>query len=262
MRTTTTTDLTRTMAGQTLRSRSAIRPGRAAARVLAFTLALVLLAPGARAADARKAPQEKVPQPLELITAAPADPGLKRVFLVNQGGDSEREEGAELPSSIMYSLDDKDFGTFMAVTDQRLCKRPSEKEICKAFVGLIAGPPPQLGKEVTGTRIGGSGYGTVYLKQISGINYLGVDRFTAFLGADSQDPPLSGLNLYIYAQKGTNLIQISVSVGKCAKPVKRGEKDEAYYRRSCVSDVILEKAMAAGKMAAERFRLAGASAGN
>ena len=253
---------TRTMTGRAVRLGTAIRPGRLAARSLALAFALALLAPGARAADRKPMPPEKAPAPLDLVTAAPADPALKRVFVVNEGGDSEGEEGAELPSSIMYSLDDKDFGTFMTVTDLRACKRPSEKAICKAFVDLIAGPPPPLGKEVTETRIGGSGYSTAYLKPISGIDYSGVDRFTAFLGADSQDPPLSGLNLYLYARKGTNLIQLSVSVGKCSPLPKRGESDEAYYRHHCVSDAILEKAKARGKMAAERFRLAGTNAGN
>ena len=214
---------------------------------------MALLAPGARAAEKRP-PQEKAPAPLDLVTVAPANPGLKKVFVVNRDGDGE---GEELPSSIMYSLDDKDLRTFMTVTDLRLCKRPGEKEICKAFVDLIAGPPPPLGKDVMGTRIGGSGYTTAYLKQIGGINYPGVDRFTAFLGADSQDPPLSDLSLYIYAQRGTNLIQISVSVGKCNPLPKRGESDEAHYRSHCVGDAILGRAKDRGKVAAERFRLTG-----
>jgi len=217
---------------------------------LAF-IAAVFLSTTARAAE-ETSPAEKPPAPLDAITAAPENRALKMHSVVNHDGDGI---GEELPSSILYSEDDKDFATFMTVTDQRLCKRPSEKAICEAFLAMIAGPPPKLGTDVSGSRIGGSDYGTVFLVPLTSVTCAGVDAFTAFLGADSQDPPLSALVLYIYARKGTSLIQVSTSVASCNAPTKKGESDVAYYKRNCGSPANLEKAAARGKRAAEIFRL-------
>ncbi len=143
----------------------------------------------------------------------------------------------------------------MTVTDLRLCKRPVEKEICRAFAGMIAHAPPALGTDITGTRIGGSDYRTVFLAPAGPLEYPGVDRLRVFLGVDSQDLPLGYLTLYVYAKKGSSLIQLTTRVGECSALAKPNESDVAYYRRNCVSKQILQKAKSKGKELTELFRL-------
>jgi hypothetical protein len=162
----------------------------------------------------------------------------------------------------------------MAVTDLSLCRRPSERAICSAFRAVIAGPLPVLGEDLTDSRIGGVGYRTVFLARVEGVKFAGVDSVVAWLGADSQDPPASEVVLYVYAQRGSNLLQLSGPVGRCATPVpesfwkdspqeadtamareKLRRRDDAYYRSACVTPEILRRADATGKRLADLFRL-------
>ena len=203
-------------------------------------------------ADAKAATNDvaKPPAPLDLITVRPADASLKPIYVINKDGDGE---GEELPPSILYVPDEKDLHTSMTITDRRLCKRKDEKAICKAFETMIDGKLPKLGTEVNETRIGGSGYVTTYLAPLTGIDYPGVDRFVAFLGSDSQDPPLGDLVVYLYARKGTALIQLSTKIGECSALPKKGESDEAYYRRNCLGRRTVKAAGEKGTAAAVRF---------
>ena len=140
--------------------------------------------------------------------------------------------------------DSKEFGTFMTISDASLCKRPVESQICRSFRAMISDTQPALGTDVSATRIGGSGYGTVFLARVDSIKLDGVDRSTAFLGADSQDPPLSTIVLYIYATRGTNLIQLAMPVDRCTKLAEPGTSDVSYYRSFCGNEAILAKALA------------------
>lgn len=197
---------------------------------------------------------EKPPALFDSIKTAPEnETSFTPTFSVNHDGDGE---GEELPASIIYSKKDSDdFGTSMTVTDFSLCKRPVEKKICQAFVKMISDAPPTLGADVTETRIGGAGYGTVFLARVDSVILDGVDSSTAFIGSDSQDPPLGQIVLYVYAKKGTNLIQLSAPVDQCAAEPKPNESDISYYKRCCVSETILKKANAEGKKLTELFRL-------
>lgn len=196
---------------------------------------------------------DRPPAPLDVITTVPLNPGtFRRHFIVNHDGDGI---GEEQPSSILYVKKGKDLRTSMTVTDLLLCKRPSEQDICRAFDRMISASRPPLGTDVTLTRIGGSNYRTVFLAGVDSVDYTGVDRFTAFLGGDSQDLPLSDLVVYVYAKKGSSLVQLSASVARCNALVKPGESDVAYYRRNCVSPAILEKASSRAKELTELFRL-------
>jgi hypothetical protein len=215
---------------------------------------LITLSSVAVAADRKPQAPERPPAPLDIITTAPANrASLKVHFIENHDGDGE---GEEQPSSIMYSTGIKaNLGTSMTVTDLRICKRPAEKEICQAFAKMISHAPPALGTDITETRIGGSDYRTVFLAPVASLEYPGVDGFKAFLGVDSQDLPLGYLVLYVYAKKGSSLIQLNTKVGECSALVKPNESDVAYYRRNCVSNQILQKAKSKGKDLTELFRL-------
>lgn len=85
---------------------------------------------------------------------------------------------------------------------------------------------------------------------------LAVDAAAAFLGGDNQDaPPAGQLSLYVYARRGSNLIQLTTGVGACTSPPGPQEKDDAYYRRACANGQVLARADAAGKRLVELFRL-------
>jgi hypothetical protein len=222
------------------------------------TLALVLwsLAGGTAWAQENDPSPEPIPAAFAAIKAAPADKrGLKEAAVVNNGKDEE-EEGAEMPSSITYyQAGTKDYATTMTVTDLSLCKRPSEREICASFRAMISGPPPALGTDVTHSRIGGSGYHTMFLARVEGVKLDGVDAATTFLGGDTQDSPQCSLIVYVYARRGSNLVQLTAPVGRCNAPVRPKEGDVAYYRRACLSRKTLEQASAVGKQLVELFRL-------
>ncbi len=163
-----------------------------------------------------------------------------------------------MPSTIDYSLKGShDYGTFMSVTDLSLCRRPAQRATCESFGKMISAAPPPLGAEVTGSRIGGSGYATFYIARVDGVKLEGVDAATAFVGGDTQDPPAgSSLSLYIYARRGSNLIQLTTGIGRCTGTPRPKEKDAAYYRRACANRTVLAKATAEGKRLVELFRLA------
>jgi len=163
-----------------------------------------------------------------------------------------------MPSTIDYSqTGSHDYGTFMSVTDLSLCQRPSERAICKSFRKMISAAPPPLGADVSESRIGGSGYRTYYLARVDGVKLEGVDAATVFLGGDTQDaPPAGSLSLYVYARRGSNLIQMTTGVGRCTAPPGPNEEDAAYYRRACTNPTVLARANAAGKRLVELFRLA------
>jgi len=203
--------------------------------------------PKANAADQR-------PVLLDCIRTAPENAeSLTSIFNVNHDGDGE---GEELPSSIMYfKKDSKDYGTFMTVTDLSLCKRPKEKRICQSFVKMISGASPALGVNVTGTRIGGAGYNTIFLARVDSVKLDGVDSLTAFIGADTQAPPSGEIVLYVYAKKGTNLIQLTAAVGQCSAQPEPNRNAVSYYKRFCVNETILQEAKAKGKMLTELFHL-------
>jgi hypothetical protein len=162
-----------------------------------------------------------------------------------------------MPTTIDYfQTGSKDYGTFMSVTDLSLCLRPSQRATCESFRKMISDAPPPLGAEVTDTRIGGSGYATFYLTRIDGVQLAGVDAAMAFLGGDTQDPPAGSARLYIYARRGSNLIQMTTDVGRCTSPPRPNEKDVANYRRACANPTVLARASAAGKRLVELFRQA------
>lgn len=217
---------------------------------LVFLVVAATIGLGAHTASAA----EKRPAQFGSITTAPAnEAGLTPTFIVNRDGDGE---GEELPSSIMYlKKNSKEYGTYMTVTDLSLCKRPLEKKICQSFMKMISEASPALGAEITGTRIGGAGYVTAFLTRVDSVTLAGVDSQVTFLGGDSQDPPYSDIVLYIYAKKGTNLIQLATPIGQLTARPKPKESEKAYYKRFQVSEAMLEKAKAKGKALTELFRL-------
>jgi hypothetical protein len=177
----------------------------------------------------------------------------RRCYSINHDADGE---GGWLPASVSYFRKNaKDYGTSMAITDLRLCKRPAEKQICRDFVKTIDEPPTKLGAEITATRIGGAGYTTVFLTRIAPVTLEGTDASITFLGSDSQDPPHGQLVVYLYAKKGTNLIQLTMPVAECAFVQAPSESDEAYYRHHCLTDAIREKATATAANLTELFRI-------
>jgi len=198
------------------------------------------------------APEQRPPL-FDVVTVAPAvSVGMHVSYEINHDGDGE---GEELPPSVVYSHEDapQQWST-MAITDRSLCRRKDERAICSDFAALIA-HPPALDKEVSATRIFGSGYVSTFLVRVDGVHIDGVDAQVAFLAGDSQDPPYSELVLYLYARKGTQLIQLYTNVGKCNPLKEEGESDVAYYRRNCLSAATLEKARARGRRLVEMFRL-------
>lgn len=234
-------------------------PGRAVSLhppAILVALASLLCALASGLAPAQDKPRDTTPAPAAFaaVKAAPADlRHLSPIFTVNK----EEDEGGEMPDTIdYYQTGSHDYGTFMSVTDLSLCRRSAQRATCKSFRKMISAAPPPLGAEVTATRIGGSGYATFYLARVDGVKLAGVDAVTAFLGGDTQDPPAGSVHLYIYAQRGSNLIQMTTGVGRCTAPPRPNEKDAAYYRRACANPSVLAKASAAGKRLVELFRLA------
>lgn len=211
--------------------------------------------PGAPAALPAPTPEAKTDAPvrsLTLVTLRPADIRLEWIDIVSEEGDGE---GEELPPQRLFFLDKKDLFTSMTVTDRRVCVRKEEKAICQAFEAIVDGKLPKLGAEVTGTRIGGAGYVTKFLTVLPGVEYPGVDKVVAFLGSDSQDPPMGNLALYLYARKGTGLVQLTTKVGECPALPKKGESDAAYYRRTCLNEKNVQAAKEKAKELTARFRL-------
>ena len=197
----------------------------------------------------------QVPELFNSIKTFPANvQDLVPHFIVNHDGDGE---GEELPSSILYSRKDKkEYRTSMTITDLSLCKRPGEREICRDFAKMISNAtPPALGTDITGTRIGGSGYRTVFLAHVDSVKFDGVDVFTAFIAGDSQDLPFCDVILYIYAQNGTNLIQLDTPVERCNPIPETPLDDVSYYKRFCVNDKIIAKAKSKAKELTEIFKL-------
>jgi hypothetical protein len=242
-------------------------------RGAALQLVMLLSWAGALQAAAAPAPKAALPPTLAAIKTAPADAERFTRTFDDQLGDPG-DEGSEMPLAVYYSLP-SDVGTFMAVTDLSLCKRPSEREICSAFRAIVEGRPPALGAEVTTSRIGGAGYISVFLARLDGVKLAGADSQAVFLAGDTQDPPGVGLAIYIYAQRGSNLIELSTRVGNCDFPApeslpwtpadgkggsraeqKQRERVNAYYRQACVSPKIVAKARAAADQLAQSFRLA------
>jgi len=215
---------------------------------------LVVVGASAMAGQGGNDSAEPLPALFNVIKAEPASmEGIVRLPIVNHDGDGE---GEEMPSTIQYSIrNSKDFSTFMAVTNLGLCIRPVEKEICASFVRMISGAPPAVGTDISQTRIGGAGYGTVYLAPLHGFSFAGVDAFAAFLSIDSQDSPQGDIVMYVYAKKGNDLIQINGRAASCDAPVKPGQSDAEYYRRHCLGKAVVEKAEAEGKKLIELFRL-------
>jgi hypothetical protein len=234
-----------------------VRLSAVAALILSLTLTLTLIVVStsspAAAAQEVAAP---VPPQMRVITVAPADPGLRKSVDVN-GPEDENEEGGDMPSAIYYYGSAKDDMSFLAITDESLCRRPSEVAVCAAFHRILSGPPPDLGTEVTGSRIGGAGYGSTFLARLDNLNLPGADRSVAFLAADSQDPPWSGLAVYIYAQRGGNLIELYAGAGNCSAPPRDSDTRDPrpYFRRSCVNRETLAAARAAGQRLLQKFRL-------
>lgn len=222
--------------------------------LVALASLLCALASGPPATQGKPRDATPTPAAFPAIKTAPADHRhlSPRLFVHDEG-----DEGGEMPTTIDYfQTGSRDYGTFMSVTDLSLCRRPSERAICESFRRMISAAAPPLGADVTETRIGGSGYRTVYLARIDGVKLAGVDAATAFLGGDTQDPPAVSLSIYIYARRGSNLIQVTTGVGHCTAPPRPNEKDAAYYRRACADPTVLARSSTAGKRLVELFRLA------
>ena len=214
-------------------------------------LVLFMISP-ARAAELPEGPP---PRPAEFsrITTEPANTrDLYPFYSLNQDGDGE---GEELPSSISYLQKNvKDFGTSMTVTDLGLCRRPLEAQICRSFTTMITANRPSLGTEITASRIGGAGYVTIFLAPITAGQFPGVDQSTAFLGLDSQDTPQGEIVVYIYGQKGTNLIQLTTPVTRCTAQLQPNESDISFYQR-CISPTLLSEAQTKAQQLTTLFRL-------
>jgi hypothetical protein len=202
-----------------------------------------------------QAADEALPPSFAAIVTAPSDlSGLEMHAVINHDGDGE---GEEMPSAKVYfEAESKDFATSMTVTDFSLCKRPAEHALCLAFRNQISAAAPSLSTDITDTRIGGAGYHTLFLARLGGIQLPGADATFAFLAGDTQDGPPSELVLYIYARRGTNLVQVTGPAGRCEGRVRPGESEVAYYQRACLSESLLARARKAGTKLAKRFRLA------
>jgi hypothetical protein len=167
------------------------------------------------------------------VVTAPANvAALRHSYMINKDGDGL---GEELPSSVAYlRKDDQDFSMLMTVTDLSLCIRPLESDICRSFVGLIAGDYPSLGADITETRIGSYGAVNYYLAPVDVPTMKGVDSSRTFLVLTTQDPPRGGLLVLVYAKKGTNIIELSATLEDCDRPVEPGETETAFLA-SCAS---------------------------
>jgi hypothetical protein len=223
------------------------------------------------AAAAHGASEKALPPELARIQTVPAS-----MARLSRSADIVREEGdddADMPISVYYRPVHDD-GSFMVVTDESLCKKPATREICDAFGSMLRGERPAFGDDVTQSRIGGSDYATIYLVPVDGVQLAGVDATMAFLGGDTQsDPPIDPV-VYIYARRGTNLVQMVAPLGPCEVPLpddfwaeppagKPARSDAqfrrdtlAYYRRACASPSMVAKARTAGRALAETYRLA------
>jgi len=225
------------------------------ARVRHFLAAALLLSSLCAAAqESKHTDAERLPALFKVITVVPERQEiLGRSYSINRIGDGE---GEWLPASVTYvGKNAKDHGTSMAITDLRLCKRPTERQICRDFVKAIDEPPAKLGTDITATRIEGAGYATVFLTRIAPASFEGTDASIAFLGSDSQDPPHGQLVLYLYARKGTTLIQLTMPVAECVFLQAPNESDEDYYRHHCLTKAIREKATANAANLTELFRI-------
>lgn len=193
------------------------------------------------------------PALFDRIKTAPASSkDLTPYYSVNKDGDGL---GEELPSSIIYfKKGSKEYSTSMTVTDISLCKRPIESKICQAFIKTITKTSPPLGTDISNTRIGGADYVTVFLTTINPVELSGVDNAMAFISIDTQDPPLGDIVIYIYAKKGTNLIQLTTHVEECPAHLKPNESDISFYKR-CVSKKIIADANAEANRLIKLFKL-------
>ncbi|WP_018610553.1 hypothetical protein [Uliginosibacterium gangwonense] len=216
---------------------------------LTHILSLALFAISANQALA--APQDAaLPFLFQVIKTAPANTeGFTRTSIIYHDGDGE---GEELPPSVMYYRGKDDDWEYMAISNRRLCKRASERKVCRAFEKFFE-RQPHLGKEITNTRIAQTGFVSTFLVHVPSVEIPSADRSIAFIGADSQDPPASHLTLYIYARKGTDLIQLAKHFGTCVHQDQEQLSDVAYYRKYCISDKIRAEAEAAGKTLLEHF---------
>ncbi len=171
------------------------------------------------------AAKEIRPALFNVIHVKPSDRNaLRETFQINEDGDGL---GEELPPSISYfKKSPKDFSTYLAVTDLSLCRRPREKEICQSFVDLIDGKNRKAEADITGSRIFGSGSTTHFVTALGDVKVEWADSSIAFLAIDWQDLANGPLSLYVYAKKGTNLVQLSrrLSIScfpkKCPEPKK------------------------------------------
>lgn len=198
-------------------------------------------------------PAGKLPAEFDCITVAPANKAALDVHVDMH--PEEDEICTEQPPTVSYfEKNTKTYATSMTVTDLSLCKKPDQKETCDAFVKMIAGAPPAMGEDITGSRIGGCDFTTAYLAKIDSVKLEGVDSFSAFLGGDSQDPPMSQIVLYVYAKKGTNLIQLDIPVDECKALPDPNESEFSYYKRRCVTQAVLEKARAQSRVLVDLFR--------
>jgi hypothetical protein len=221
---------------------------------LAFAFLLCSLASGPAATQDKPQVTTLPPAAVAVIKTAPAD---HQRFTASFSNSNEEDEDGNQPSTIYYyQKGSRDYWTFMSVTDLSLCRRPSQRATCKSFDRMISAAPPPLGTDVTDSRIGGGGYATIFFARVDEVTLDGVDAATAFIGGDTQDPPAASVTLYIYARRGSNLIQMTTKAGRCTALPKPNEKDAAYYRRACVNRTVLAKANAAGKRLVELFRLA------
>jgi hypothetical protein len=142
----------------------------------------------------------------------------------------------------------------MAVTDLSLCKRPLETDICQSFINTIVEKSPRLGTDISKTRIGDAGSVTVFLTNMESVKLDGVDIAKAFIGITTQDPPRGEIVLFIYAKKGTNLIEFRTPVKECAGQVKPDESDVSFYQR-CVSKHVITEASSKAKKLTTLFKL-------
>src|SRR5262245_41994162 len=119
----------------------------------------VLLAIPSASTPARAVSDSGAEAALAKLTAVPADAArLRRTVSVDR---EEGDEGFEWPPSVIYSIaPPHDDGSFLVATDRSLCARPVEREICEGFLAMIAGRRPQLGTDITKTRIEEGGYAT------------------------------------------------------------------------------------------------------
>ncbi|HVR08318.1 MAG TPA: hypothetical protein VMW75_09740 [Thermoanaerobaculia bacterium] len=223
---------------------------------LSLAFAFLLCSPASGPAATQDKPQVTTPPPaaVAVINTAPAD--HQRFTASFSSSNEEDEDGNQPPTIDYFQKGSRDDGTFMAVTDLSLCRRPSQRATCQSFGKMISAAPPPLGTDITDSRIGGGGYATIFFARVDEVALDGVDAATAFIGGDTQDPPAASATLYIYARRGSNLIQLTTKAGRCTALPRPKEKDVSYYRRACVNRTVLAKASAAGRRLVELFRLA------